>query len=91
MGEIALSPEMGHLMMYAYDGAEYLRTGIDGLRENERTACEDPRLLLAYMDEAERYMSPPDQIETFQQCLEDGLPGVRREVYQQPLNLVCPP
>lgn len=86
MGEIALSPEMGHLMMLAVEGVVHLRDGACGIREHEVQYCETPALLLHFMRNASSLASDDEDIQDFVDSLFKGLPRVVR--VERPLRVV---
>lgn len=77
MGEIALRPEMGHAMMLALDGLDYLREGSASITENEHGYCRSPALLLRFMSNASRLASEDEDVHEFIQSLFARLPEVR--------------
>ena len=77
MGEIALRPEMGHAMMLALDGLDYLHKGSASITENEHGYCRSPPLLLRFMSNAHRLASEDEDVNEFLQSLFARLPEVR--------------
>lgn len=78
MGEIALCPEMGHAMMLALDGLDFLLGGGTSITDNERGYCHSPALLLCFMSNASRLASEDEDVHEFFRALFARLPEVRR-------------
>lgn len=76
MGEIALSPEMGHLMMLAIEGLDHLREGASGIKEHEQQYCQTPALLLHFMGSASTLASDDQDIQDFVDSLFTKMPHV---------------
>lgn len=51
MGVIALSPEIGHLMMLAREATDHLTTGASSVEPHHQSFCRTPTLLLHFMSD----------------------------------------
>ena len=76
MGEIALSPEMGQMMVYALDARVSMENGKNTLSENEREVCHNPALLMDFMGDPGSTSDPAD-IQEFVTSLWTRLPLVK--------------
>ena len=76
MGEIALSPEMGQMMVYALDARVSMENGKNTLSENEREVCHNPALLMDFMNDPGSTSDPAD-IQEFVTSLWTRLPLVK--------------
>ena len=77
MGEIALSPEIGHAMMLALDGLRFLHTGSASITQNEQGYCHSPALLLHFMSDGSRLASDKEDVDNFIGELFARLPEVK--------------
>ena len=76
MGEIALSPEMGHLMMLALEGLDFIRQGQSKITEHELGFCCSPPLLLHFMSKADIFASDDEDVQELVDALFGRLPAV---------------
>jgi hypothetical protein len=86
MGEVALSPEMGHMMMLAVEGLYHLRDGVSSIKEHEQQYCQTPEMLLHFMRNAGTLASDDQDIQDFVESLFSKMPHVWR--VDQPLRIV---
>ena len=49
MGEMLLSPEMGHVLMLALEGSDHIVMGKSKLSESDIHICQTPNLLLHFI------------------------------------------
>lgn len=86
MGEVALSPEIGHMMMLAIEGLYHLRDGVSSIKEHEEQYCHTPAVLLHFMSNAKALASDNQDIQDFVDSLFNGLPSVQH--IKQPIRIV---
>lgn len=84
MGVIALSPEIGHLMMLAIEALDHLKSGASKIAPHEQQYCQTPALLLHFMSDT-GLVSDDEDIQRLADHLFASLPAVTR--VDRPLRL----
>lgn len=77
MGVIALSPELGHLMLLAIEAQDHLRSGASRVAAHEHQYCRSPALLLHFMSDS-GLVSEDEDIQAAADRLFASLPQVAR-------------
>lgn len=78
MGEMLLSPEMGHVLMLALEGSDHIVMGKSKLSDNEIHMCRTPNLLLHFMMH-KHLISDREDIYALQDALFESMPKVTEE------------
>ncbi|NDA48388.1 MAG: hypothetical protein EBY21_14170, partial [Alphaproteobacteria bacterium] len=73
VGELLLSPEMGHVLMLALEGAEFVKKGECNISVNEVHICRTPSLLLHFMEHPD-LLSDREDIEALKDALFASMP-----------------
>jgi hypothetical protein len=84
MGVLALSPEIGHLMMLAIEALDHLKGGASRIAPHEQQYCQTPALLLHFMSDT-GLVSDDEDIQRLADHLFASLPAVAR--VDKPLRL----
>ena len=77
MGVVALSPEVGHLMMLAIEALDHLESGASRIAPHEQQYCQSPATLLHFMSNT-TLASDDDDIQRVADSLFRSLPAVIR-------------
>lgn len=77
MGVIALSPEVGHLMLLAVEALDHLQSGASRIAAHEHQYCRTPALLLHFMSDS-GLVSDDEDIQRVAEHLFASLPQVAR-------------
>ncbi len=77
MGVIALSPEVGHLMLLAIEALDHLQSGKSRIAAHEHQYCRSPALLLHFMSDT-GLVSDDEDIQGVADRLFASLPAVAR-------------
>ena len=75
IGELLLSPEMGHVLMLSLEGTEFIKKGECNISDNEVHICRTPSLLLHFMEHPE-LLSEREDIAALKDALFASMPGV---------------
>ena len=78
MGELYLSPEMGHVLMLALEGADHILNGKSNVSQNEKHVCRTPSLLLHFMT-LPNLVSDREDINALSDALFESMPKVTEE------------